>query len=136
MQRRSKPDPARQYDMHLDGRLTLRTRQHVTSTEPRDIEQLRAKYTVMEILWLLGQMRQPGRSIYSAHAQHLLQFPENLLEQEEFQFQERSGRPTTVPAQLGALPLLRIRVAQGSVQEVPYDVYGHRRSIALHLRRQ
>ena len=65
MQRRSKPDPARQYDMHLDGRLTLQARRRFKSTEPRDIEQLRAKYTVMENLWLLAQMHQPGRSIYN-----------------------------------------------------------------------
>ena len=64
VQRRAKPDPARQYSMHLDGRLTLQTRRRFPSTEPRDIEQLRAKYTVMENLWLLKQMRQPGRSIY------------------------------------------------------------------------
>ena len=64
-QRRSKPDTARQYGMHLDGRLTLQTRRRFTSTEPRDIVQLRAKCTVMDSLWLLAQMRQPGRSIYS-----------------------------------------------------------------------
>ena len=45
--------------------LTLQTRRRCTGTEPRDIEQLRAKYTVVENLWLLAQMRQPGRSIYS-----------------------------------------------------------------------
>ena len=50
MQRRSKPDPARQYGMHLDERLTLQTRRRFMSTEPRDIEQIRAKYTVMENL--------------------------------------------------------------------------------------
>ena len=32
-QRRAKPDPARQYGMHLDGRLTVQTRPRFTSTD-------------------------------------------------------------------------------------------------------
>ena len=40
-QRKSKPDPARQYGMHLDGKLTLQQK-----------------------MWLLAQLRQPGRSIF------------------------------------------------------------------------
>ena len=88
-QGRAKPDPARQYGMHLDGRLTLQTRRRFTSTEPRDIEQLRAKYTVMENLWLLGQMRQPGRSIYSDLAQNT--FPsllKTLLNKRNFNYKQ------------------------------------------------
>ena len=38
----------------MDGRLTLQTRRRFTSTEPRNIEQLRAKFSVMENLWLLA----------------------------------------------------------------------------------
>ena len=51
-QRKSKLDPARQYGMHLDGRLTLQTRRRFASSEPKDTEQLRAKYTVVCGCWL------------------------------------------------------------------------------------
>ena len=63
-QRKSKPDPACQYGMRLDRRLTLQTRRFARS-EPRDIEQIRAKFTVTENMWLLAQLLQPGRAIYS-----------------------------------------------------------------------
>ena len=63
-QRKVKADPARQYGMHLDGKLTLQTRRKFTSVEPTNQEQLRAKYTVLQNMWLLAQLRQPGRSIF------------------------------------------------------------------------
>ena len=63
-QRKNKPDPACQYGMHLDGRLTLQTRRRFSISEPRDIEQLRANFSVMENMWLLAQLRQPGRAIF------------------------------------------------------------------------
>ena len=63
-QRRLKPDPARQYGMHLDGKLTLQTRRRFTSVEPANQEQLRAKYTVLQNMWLLAQLRQPGRALF------------------------------------------------------------------------
>ena len=58
------PTRARQYGMDLDGRLTLQKRRRFTSSGTRDIEQLRAKYTVMENMWLLAQLQQPGRAMY------------------------------------------------------------------------
>ena len=64
-QDRTKPEPARQYGIHLDSRLTLQTRRKYTSSNPKDIEELRAKYDVMSNLWLLAQMRQPGRVLYA-----------------------------------------------------------------------
>ena len=63
-QRRLKADPARQYGMHLDGKLTLQTRRKFTSVEPANQEQLRAKYTVSQNMWLMEQLRQPGRRIF------------------------------------------------------------------------
>ena len=42
-QRRLKADPARQYGMHLDGKLTLQTRRKFTSSEPANQEQLTAQ---------------------------------------------------------------------------------------------
>ena len=51
-QDRMKPEPPRQYGIHLDSRLTLQTRRKYTSSSPKDVEQLRAKYDVMSNLWL------------------------------------------------------------------------------------
>ena len=62
---RTKPVPARQYGILLDSRLTLQTRRKYTSSHPKDVEQLRAKYDVMSNLWLLAQMRQPGRVLHT-----------------------------------------------------------------------
>ena len=63
-QRKQKADPARQYGMHLDGKLTLQTRRRFTSSKPSNQEQLRAEYTVLQNLWLLAKLRQPGTSLY------------------------------------------------------------------------
>ena len=63
-QRRLKADPARQYGMHLDGKLTLQTRRKCTSVEPANQEQLRDKCTVLQNMWLMEQLRQTGRSIF------------------------------------------------------------------------
>ena len=63
-QRKAKPDPARQYGMHLVGKLALQSRRRFSSVEPTNQEQLRAKYTVLQNMWLLARLRQPGRSIF------------------------------------------------------------------------
>ena len=62
-QDRAKPEPARQYDIHLDTRLTCRHDAKYTSSHPKDIEQVSANCDVMSKLWLLAQMKQPGRSL-------------------------------------------------------------------------
>ena len=59
-QRRQKPGPACQHGTHLDGKLTLQTRRRFTSIAPADVQQLRAKCTVLENMRLLGHLRQPG----------------------------------------------------------------------------
>ena len=63
-QRKLKADPARQYGMHLDGKLALQTQRKFTSVEPANQEELRTKYTVLQNMWLLAQLRKPARSIY------------------------------------------------------------------------
>ena len=63
-QREVKADPARQYGMHLEGKLTLQTRRKFTTVQPTNQEQLRAKYTMLQNMWLLARLRQPGRSIF------------------------------------------------------------------------
>ena len=57
-QRKLKADPARQYGMHLDGKLTLRTRREFTSPEPANQEQIRAKYC--ECCRTCGSWRRSG----------------------------------------------------------------------------
>ena len=63
-QGRLKHDPARQFGMHLEGKLTLQTRRRFSSVEAANQEQLRAKFTVLQNMWLSAQLRQPGRSIF------------------------------------------------------------------------
>ena len=64
-QDRKKPDPPRQYGMHLNATLTIQTRRRYSSTLPKNLEELRQKYDVLSNCWLLGQQRQPGRALYS-----------------------------------------------------------------------
>ena len=64
-QERQKPDPPKQFGIHLDSKLTLQTRRRYVGTAPRNIEELRSKYEVMSNMWLLAQLRQPGRSLFS-----------------------------------------------------------------------
>ena len=59
-----KPEPARQYNLPLVSRLTITAKRRHISSEPADEKGLRLKYAVLTSLWLLAQMRQPGRSIY------------------------------------------------------------------------
>ena len=100
LKRKNKPDPARQYGMHLNGTLTLQTRRRFTSSEPCDIEQLRAKYTVMENLWLLAQVRQPGRAIYKDLTPTTFSnFLKVLLNKRNFNFKkEVDGQLLTQPS--------------------------------------
>ena len=58
------PELSRQYNQLLDSRLTISTKRQHTSTEHTVEIDLRAKHALMTNLWLLAQMKQPGRSIY------------------------------------------------------------------------
>ena len=64
-QERQKPDPPKQFGIHLDSKLTLQTRRRYTGTAPKNTEELRSKYEVMSNMWLLAQLRQPGLSLFS-----------------------------------------------------------------------
>ena len=59
----SKPEPSTQMGMHLDSTLTLQTKKRYISRMPTDPESVRTKYIVMTNLWLLAQLRQPGRQL-------------------------------------------------------------------------
>ena len=58
-----KTEHARQYNLQLDSKLTLTTKRRHLSTEPADEKGLRLKFAILTNLWLLGQMRQPGRTV-------------------------------------------------------------------------
>ena len=60
-----RPDPPRQYGMHLNAQLTLQTRKKCSIIVAKNIEELRTKYEVMGHMWLLAQLRQPARSVFS-----------------------------------------------------------------------
>ena len=59
-----KPEPARTLGINLDSSLTIQTRRRYVSAMPSNFEELRTKYKVMTNMWLLAQMRQPGRHMY------------------------------------------------------------------------
>ena len=56
----SKPEPPTQMGLHLDSTLTLQTKKRYLSGMLT-----RTKYRVMTNLWLLAQLRQPGRQLHA-----------------------------------------------------------------------
>ena len=82
-----RPDPTRQYNLQLDSKLTITTKRRHLSSEPTDEKGLRLKYSIMTNLWLLAQMRQPGRSIYADFDRNtFIDFLETLLDKATFNF--------------------------------------------------
>ena len=53
-----------QLDSTVDINLTKQTRKRCISTMPSDTKERCKKYCVMTHLWLLAQVRQPGRNLY------------------------------------------------------------------------
>ena len=94
-----KPDVSRQYNLQLDSRLTISTKRRHTSTEPADEIALRAKYSIMTNLWLMAQMRQPGRALYKDFDRSTFSdFLDKLLDRDNFHFFiEVEGRPLIAP---------------------------------------
>ena len=95
-----KPDPSRQYNLQLDSRLTITTKRRHLSSEPADEKGLRLKYVVITNLWLLAQMRQPGRTIYRDLDRCTFNdFLDTLLDTENFNFfKEVERRPMISPS--------------------------------------
>ena len=52
-------------EMHLDSTLTIQTKRRHMSSMPTTTEGLRQKYRIMSNCWLLAQMRQPARHLFS-----------------------------------------------------------------------
>ena len=73
---------------------------HYNSSEPIDEKGLRLKCSIMTNLWLLAQMRQPGRSICADLDRNtFIDFLEVLLDKDTFYFyQEVDGRPMISPS--------------------------------------
>ena len=63
-QKKNKPEPSRQLGLNLDSTLTTQTRRRYIETMPANFEGPHKKYKVMSHMWLLSQMRQPGRHIF------------------------------------------------------------------------
>ena len=61
----SKPEPPFYVGMHLDLTLSLQTKKRYVSTMPTNTESSRTMYRIMTTLWLLAQLRQPGRPLYA-----------------------------------------------------------------------
>ena len=95
-----RPDPTRQYNLQLDSKLTITTKRRHLSSEPTDEKGLRLKYSILTNLWLLAQMRQPGRSIYADFDRNTsIDFLETLLDKDNFNFyKEVDGRPIVSPS--------------------------------------
>ena len=98
-QDRKKPDPQRQYGMHLNATLTIQTRRRYSSTLPKNLEELRQKYDVLSNCWLLGQQRQPGRALYSdVDSNTYPRILKELLGKKNFALKkELEGQPLVAP---------------------------------------
>ena len=81
----SKPELPTQMGMHLDSTFTLQTKKRYISRMPTDPESLRTKYKVMTNLWLLAQLRQPGRQLLADLTKDTFNdFLEELLSTDNF----------------------------------------------------
>ena len=82
-----KPAVSMEHNLQLDSRLTISTKRRHTSTEPADEIALRAKYSSMTYLWLLTQMKQPGRAINEDFDRcTITDFLDKLLDRDNFHF--------------------------------------------------
>ena len=61
----AQPEPSRQMGMHLDSTWTIQTRRRYVSSMPTTTEGLRQKYRILTNCWLLAQMRQLARHLFS-----------------------------------------------------------------------
>ena len=88
-----KPEPARQYNLQLDSKLTITTKRRHVSADPTYEKGLRMKYAVLTNLWLLAQMKQSGRTIFQDLGRcTFTDFLDTLLDKDNFN-KEIDGRP-------------------------------------------
>ena len=88
-QEAKKPGHSRHWGVTLDAKVMVQTRRKYTSTMPGSLEQLRTKYAIMSHVWLVAQMRQPGRQLFSDLTPNTFpKFLEQLLSKKNFQFRK------------------------------------------------
>ena len=118
-QERNKPEQERQYGLTLDSKPTITTKKRVVSAEPANEKELREKYAILTNLWLLGQMKQPGRNIYHDFERTtFLDFLEKLLDKQSFNLhKEVNGSSLLVP-----------NVLERKVTDLQREVRGRSRS--------
>ena len=98
-QRKLKPEPSRHLGINLDASLMIQTRRRYLSAMPQNTEQLRTKYRIMSNMWLLAQMRQPGRRLYEEFNDRTWSdLLDELLSEDMFQLeQEVAGEKMITP---------------------------------------
>ena len=98
-QKKNKPESSRQLGLNLDSTLTIQTRRRYIASMPANFEELRIKYKVMSHMWLLSQMRQPGRHLFADLTDRTFSdILEELLSENMFMLQrEVAGMPSVVP---------------------------------------
>ena len=92
LQDEARPEPSRQMGLHLDSTLTIQTKRRYMSAMPSSTEELRLKYRIMSNCWLLAQMRQPARHLFSDLT--VLTFPtfcDELLSEKNFMLDKEVG---------------------------------------------
>ena len=84
-QEAKKPDVQRHVSLLLDGQLTIQTKRRFLSSMPSNPEELRVKFKIMTHCWLLAQMPQPGRHLYSEFTRKTyIDFLDELLSERNF----------------------------------------------------
>ena len=85
--------------MHLNASLTIQTRRRFTSSLPKNLEDLRQKCDVLSNCWLMGQQRQPGRTLYSdVDSSTFPRILKELLGERNFALRkELEGQPLVAP---------------------------------------
>ena len=98
-QKEKRPESARQVGIHLDSTLTIQTRRRFVSTAPTNTEELRTKYKIMTNMWLLAQMREPGRKLYEdLDKDTFMDFADELISEKNFLLEKRiNGVKVVIP---------------------------------------
>ena len=98
-QRKLKPEPSRHLGINLNTSLMIQTRRRYLSAMPQNTEQLRTKYRIMSNMWLLAQVRQPGRRLYEEFNDRTWSdLLDELLSEDMFQLeQEVAGEKMITP---------------------------------------
>ena len=129
--------------LHLDSMLTLLTKNKYLSRVPTDPESLRTKYRVMTNLWLLAQLRQPGRQLYADLSKDTFNdFLEELLSTHNFRMKRQiEGETWSAPMwarckeyefQLRREAMTQCREQKDSIQAASWAAYRHQEHRVKH----